>query len=352
MGSERVQTVELKSVCNKFSNIIKLNPIRPVTDLVELYCRDGVLRMGSTDNITRIVATLDNEIDFGNVVVSLSQLTKLARLTTKDEIKLTKKEDYLEFKGNGKYKLPILLDEMGNKLSLNLYMPPLKDGKEYKHSDLADLLTRDNITLYTGDMNECLNRFYCYKDYVVTTDGISIGAVKSTLPVDELYPSTVEQLVNLEDDFTFSEVEEGYRVSSDNIDMFIMIYKTHDFPIDSVKPFIEHDSLFTVSFNTSKNDFLGALKRIAVFNKCIGIPAVNLTFSNNCVNICNTDNTAEESIECKSNSTENISITVSTDSLILLSRKMESNFSVRLGNMALCLEDTKGFYILSILEED
>ena len=352
MGSERVQTVELKSVCNKFSNIIKLNPIRPITDLVELYCRDGVLRMGSTDNITRIVATLDNEIDFGNVVVSLSQLTKLARLTTKDEIKLTKKEDYLEFKGNGKYKIPILLDEMGNQLSLNLYMPPLEGEKEYTHDSISNLLTRNNVTLYTGDMNECLDRFYCYDDFVITTDGISIGATKGKLPVAELYPSTVEQLVNLEDDFSFADVEGGYRVNSGNIDMFILIYKTKDFPIEQVKPFINHDNLFTVSFNTNKNDFLGALKRIAVFNKCIGTPAVNLTFDNNCVNICNTDGTAEETIECKSKSASKMSITVSTDGLILLARKMESDFAISLCDMALCLEDTKGFYILSVMEED
>ena len=93
---------DLKELLEQFNNVVKVEPLRPVTSFVEMFCTNGVFRIGCTNGYIKVVGTLLDDKELDNVVLDRTQLLKLLKLTTKENITLTKKDSYVEFKGNGK----------------------------------------------------------------------------------------------------------------------------------------------------------------------------------------------------------------------------------------------------------
>ena len=234
-----------KLICNIIRNVIKPEPLRPITDLVELYASDGVLHVGATDGSTRIVGTIDCDVEFNNIVVSLSRLAKLLSLTTKDKVSLRVVDGYLQFKGNGSYKIPEQLNENGGKLSLNLSMPNFDaEPIEVDIDGLNTAITRNSLSLYAGDAQPFLSRYCCKDGYIITTDCATMCVSRGTLPLNEMYPKMVQQLSYMPDKFLFLDTGSGYRVECGNIKMFMLLEKATGFPVNIIRPF------FRVTYNS------------------------------------------------------------------------------------------------------
>ena len=41
-----MKTKDLKYILETFANVIKIQPLRPITSFVECFCKDGVFRIG------------------------------------------------------------------------------------------------------------------------------------------------------------------------------------------------------------------------------------------------------------------------------------------------------------------
>ena len=87
----KLKTKLLQDVLGTLTNMIKYVNIKPITNLVEIYCKNNECYIGATDNITKIIGTVHNvEEPIDNFVVNLQDLYKLVKLTTKEEIDINK----------------------------------------------------------------------------------------------------------------------------------------------------------------------------------------------------------------------------------------------------------------------
>lgn len=348
-----MKTSELKDICNMFTSVIKENKIRPITSFVEIYSKDGVAHLGATDNRTTIVATIDNSNDIDNVVVSLSDLYKLVKLTTKEDITLTNKGRYVEFKGNGKYKIPIQLDEMGNEVYLPLEMPEMGDTVEYDSKDFKLALERNKVGLFTEDSHEEFKLYYNKDGNLVTSDSILVAYTRNVnLPLYNIQSFVIDQLANFDGTLKFSEVDGGYRISHNNYEVY-MVNKLYDkFPIEMVEPFLsEEKDMFPNSVKTNKKDLLSAIKRQDIFRTPYDVPSVIFVVNKN-ISIKNRGNTVDEVLEV-TNIVFNKPMEVEIETGILLDvlKNMDDKLDLYFCEQAICINDEKGFYVISVIEE-
>lgn len=348
-----MKTSDLKDVCNIFTSVIKENKIRPITSFVEIYSKDGIAHLGATDNRTTIVSTIDNSNDIDNVVVSLSDLYKLVKLTTKEDITLTNKGRYVEFKGNGKYKIPIQLDEMGNEVYLPLEMPEMGDIVEYDSKDFKLALERNKVGLFTEDSHEEFKLYYNKDGNLVTSDSILVAYTRNVnLPLYNIQSFVIDQLANFNGTLKFSEVDGGYRISHNNYEVY-MVNKLYDkFPIEMVEPFLsEEKDMFPNSAKVNKKDLLSAIKRQDIFRTPYDVPSVIFVVNKN-ISIKNRGNTVEEAIEATDIVfNEAMEVEIETGILLDVLKNMDDNLDLYFCEQAICINDEKGFYVISVIEE-
>lgn len=350
-----MNTQEMYRVCNLFSEIIKVNPLKPITDLVEMYARDGVLHIGATDGIMRVVATLPCDCELPNVVVTLSKLTKLLRLTHVPEVVLTDKESYLQFRGEGVYKIPKIFEEDGTKIALRLRMPEqAEDATVFSVEELRHAIKRNNVTLYVGDSTPILARYYNYKNNIITTNAMSLGISYGKLPLTEMYPVLVEQLAALPSDFTFGVVNGGYRISCENLELFTLIGSPNDFPFASLKNLLDFDSICPNTIQINKSELSDALKRVELFKSLIEpIPSVYLQISGQKLSFVS--DKVHESLSFEGDIDEKVEIEIKFNLSVLMSliRKTEPDGALTfgIGEKVIYLKDELGVYMLAGMDK-
>lgn len=352
-----MKTADLKEICSTFRNIIRENKIRPITSFVELYSKDGIAHLGVTDTRTTIVATLENENDIDNVVVSLPDLYKLVKLTTKENIILTNKDRYVEFRGNGKYKIPLQTDEMGNELYLPLEMPTMGDNiVEYDSKNFQLALDRNKVGLFTGDFHEEFKLYYNKDGNLITSDSIIIAYTKNVeLPLYNIQSFIIDQLATLSGVLKFSEVDKGYRISYNKYDIY-MVNKLYDtFPIEMIEPFLAEDKLREMFPNRTKIDrtlLLETLKRQDIFRTPYDVPSVIFDVTDEHIIIKNRGKTVDEILDItEQNLTVPMTVEVETSILLNVLKNMESTLDLYIGIKAVYIGDTQGFYIVSVIDE-
>jgi len=343
-----------KLICDVIRNVIKLDPLRPITDLVELYASDGVLHIGATDGSTRIVGTLESDVEFDNIVVSLSRLAKLLSLTTKDKVSLKVVDGYLHFKGNGSYKIPEQLNENGGKISLNLSMPNF-DGEpiEVDIEGFSTAMARNSLSLYTGDAQPFLRRYCCKDEHIITTDCATMCVSKGKLPLTEMYPKMVQQLAFMPDKFLFLDTGSGYRVECGNIKMFMLLEKATGFPMNIIDPFLELPTTVENKVTIDKGEFLGLIKRAELFNSTLEtVPSVFISASGGVITVHSKDEAFSETLNCTDTKISDFSMRFSLKHLGNFLRKVNGNLTLYFGDKLMVIEDELGYYVLSVLGEN
>lgn len=338
-------------ICNVIRNVIKSEPLRPITDLVELYASNGTLHIGATDGSTRIVGTIDCDVEFDNIVVSLSKITRLINLTTKDNISLKVVDGYLQFKGNGNYKIPEQLNESGGKLSLNLSMPDFNaEPIEVGIDGLNTAITRNSLSLYSGDTQSFLKRYYHKDGRIITTDCATMCVSKGILPLDEMYPKMVQQLACMPDTFKFLDMGSGYRVECDNINMFMLLERATGFPIETVQPLLGLTATVTNKVSINKDELLGLIKRAELFNSALDtIPSICFTASNNIITAHSSDGSFCETLNTDNTNVSDFDMKFSLKYLGSFLRKVSGSLTLYFGDNLMIIEDELGYYILSML---
>ena len=346
-----MKTVKLKEICNTLSNFVQYVAVRPITDLVAIVAKNGTLYIGHTDkdNAT-IVATLDYDKEFPSTVVKLSDLTKIVKATTVEEIELDGKENYLEFIGNGKYKVPIQLDETGNKINLPISMPSM--GESFHIKDIERVYKRnDNFIDKTDALPAEFDVYYCDGKQTVTTNSIILAITNYNTQITEISPAMMKSLTALPKEFDMSKVDGGYRIA---VGCYRAYYRTRDndsFPVDTVMPLVNNLDVYTNDLNITKKDFLSCLKRQEIFKTGLYEPILYLTFGSNSITIENKEQTFYETIPCDGNG-DNKKLQIRTKNMLSVVRLMEDDITIHLASKFVCLEDTIGRYIISCVEEE
>lgn len=347
-----MQTKQLLDVCSVLTSVIKVNPIKPITELVEFYAKDGIMHIGMTDGLMRIVATLPADADMPNAVVNAARFCNLLKYTTKDEVVLKYMGDHVLFKGNGKYKLGIVLDESGNEIQLRLAMPEIDEKPSTGNpADYQTLLKRNKITLATDDSMVMLQRYGYIDGMVITTNSLVVGATKmDAMCYEQMYAVLVYQLAQLPDVFTWSVSKQGLRVHCNNFELFTMISAPTDFPFPIVSTVL-HSPIDCKLFVEQK-DFVDAVKRLTLFKASVGTPELFISVMPSKFMISNLS--AQEDVSCTIDKlSEEVHMKFNAETVLNIVKKMEKETLVcELNSMFIKFTDSIGSYIIGRLEDE
>lgn len=347
-----MQTKQLLDICSVLTSVIKVNPIKPITELVEFYAKDGIMHIGMTDGLMRIVATSPTDADMPNVVVNAARLCNLLKYTTKNELTLKYMGDHVLFRGNGKYKLGIVLDESGNEIQLRLSMPKLAENPTTGNpADYQMLLKRNKITLATDDSMIMLQRYGYIDGLVVTTNSLVVGATKmDAMCYEQMYAVLVYQLAQLPDTFTWSVSQQGLRIHCNNFELFSMISAPTDFPFPIVSTVLHSD--IDCKISVEQKDFVDAVKRLTLFKDSIGTPALFISVMQNKFMVSNLS--AQEDVPCTIDKlNEEIHMKFNADTVLNIVKKMEKETLVcEINSMFMKFTDSIGSYIIGRLEDE
>lgn len=347
-----MQTKQWLDICTVLTSVIKVNPIKPITELVEFYAKDGVLHIGMTDGLMRIVTTMPIDMEIPNTVVNASKLYNLLKYTTKQEFTLSHKGDHILFTGNGKYKLGIVLDESGNEIQLRLNMPDMSN--EVSTSDPKDyqlLLKRNKLALATDDSMIMLQRYGYVGDSVITSNSQVMCITKmEKMCYDQMYSALVQQLAQLPDVFTWSATKHGLRIRCGDFELFSVISCPDDFPFPAVNSVLAMKSKCRIS--VSQKDFSDALKRLTLFKDTIGTAVLFISVMPNKFMISNLS--VQEDVPCTIESLqEEIHMKFNADTVLNIIKKMENdNLLCELNDVFIKLTDSLGSFIIGRLEDE
>lgn len=347
-----MQTKQWLDICTVLTSVIKINPIKPITELVEFYAKDGVLHIGMTDGLMRIVTTIPVDMEIPNTVVNASKLYNLLKYTTKQEFTLSHEGDHVLFTGNGKYKLGIVLDESGNEIQLRLNMPDMSNEVNTSNpKDYQLLLKRNKLALATDDSMIMLQRYGYVGDSVITSNSLVMCSTKmEKMCYEQMYSALVQQLAQLPDTFTWSATKQGLRIHCGSFELFSVISCPNDFPFPAVNSVLAMELMCRIS--VSQKDFSSALKRLVLFKDTIGTAVLFISVLPNKFMISNTS--VQEDVPCTIESLkEEIHIKFNADTVLNIIKKMENETLVcELNNVFIKLTDSLGSYIIGRLEDE
>lgn len=112
-----INTEVLKSMVSKVEKGASNNKLLPVTGFLGIKYVDGTLSLTTTDATNYVCATeklSEQSADEIDISVYVDKFSKLIARMTCDLVYLEVVENYLEITGNGKYKIELPYDEVGN----------------------------------------------------------------------------------------------------------------------------------------------------------------------------------------------------------------------------------------------
>lgn len=352
----KIKTSELKFICENISSVIKEDKARPVTELMQIFIKDDSLYFGMTDNVSRIVGSVAVEGELFSAVIKITSLLKLIKLTTKEDMELNLKKDYIEVKGNGKYKIPLETDQ-GEQINLKLDMPEVDEFVSYDLLNIKKATARNKLSLYTGDAHIEYAKYYSDGNMIVTSDGMSVCAINGELFEEEVVPFVIDQLVNLTaESAKYHKTENGYYFKTPKFEYYTRAVTTTPFPADIVMPYVdikEDSDMFGDTIKVRKLDLTNAIKRLSLFKSRFGIPSFNLTISPEYVTIEDTQGNASEELELIEKSVnKTTTIRLEAELILKMLRSMEQDIIVHSGfEDAIILEDEIGLFVVSKVEE-
>lgn len=349
----KLKTKALQDVLGTLTNMIKYVNIKPITNLVEIYCKDNECKIGATDNITKIIGTIHNvEEPIDNFVVNLQDLYKLVKLTTKEEIEIKKEKDHIVFKGNGKYKIPIQFDEVGNEIKLPLPLVKFTDEVQLFQLEYAQKVQKFQEFALCKDINHSeLCKYGTIDNQVVATDSLIMSVSKYLLPMEETNALVINQICKLPFpimSYCVSNSILRFENTSDDITYNGQIYMEQykEFPVNMIAPILGAD-MYKTEINIETKELENILKRLNIFESTFDIPVVY--FEDN--KIYNKDKTIEEIISGEVKQKGDVNVVIKIEQLLNVLRRMDAQVTLYLGTNAIKVADQEKYYIISAMAE-
>lgn len=297
----KITTNVLKEIVGKLS---KINPNKhlEITRYFDITLNTDGLSGTAYDGNNFIVAKTDkvkakNKKESFSIIVNGEQFTKLVNKTTVEEIKLEPKENYLEVKGNGTYKVELVPDEKYP--SFNAEDPDALVG-EVKVADIKKMIEVNKYSVSTNATEGYLNGYMLSKGKAITSDAIKVGIVPLPLG-DELEKEDIlltKEMVNLLSCLDTPSVTMYYlsgkiMFESDNVIIYGAELEGKDeYPTEAILAF--GDTAFDSSCVLSKVAVLSVLDRLTLFLDNFKKNEVFIDIDDTGVTI----STASESYEC------------------------------------------------------
>lgn len=276
----KINTNKLRNMLGHITKI-KANPLLEISNYIQLVCdKDGSMRINATDGGNHITVFEDGEYDESiDFIVKTDQFVSLINKTTTENVTLTAKENYLEVKGNGTYKVELVQGEIypDHKIETNGALK-IDDCVAYnlKHG----LNVGKNVKSQTA-ADGCLFGYLFRNNHIITADAIKVNA--SDFDCQGLEVLIPPSLANLVQTLSSEKVNIIHDVNNNSI-MFksknIVISGTlmegvEEYP-ESILPMIEETQPSLCVVDTQ--EFLKALNRIGLFIDIYDMNTLQIAF--------------------------------------------------------------------------
>lgn len=281
----KINTIQLQEMVSKSVKGASNNKLIPITGLISIEVKDGVLTLITTDATNYLYVTDVVDGDDFYAVVSASTFSALVARMTCDEIQLEIKDAVLQIKGNGTYKIELPLDENGNPIK---YINPVeKFDFASAEEHIIKLSTINTILSSVKPALATTLEVPCYTGYFVSSGVVATDTYKIASLAENLFPTPVlisAETMNLlgivTDDVTahISRDQKTIVYTTKNCVIYAPVMEgIDDYAIDAIL------GLTTLEFDgvckLSKTVFLQLLDRIALFVNVYDKNGVDITFT-------------------------------------------------------------------------
>ena len=275
----RINTNKLRNMLGHITKV-KANPLLEISNYIQLVCDKDGIKINATDGDNHITVFEDGEYDESiDFIVKTDQFVSLINKTTTENVTLTAKENYLEVKGNGTYKVELVQGEIypDHKIETNGALK-IDDCVAYnlKHG----LNVGKNVKSQTA-ADGCLFGYLFRNNHIITADAIKVNA--SDFDCQGLEVLIPPSLANLVQTLSSEKVNIIHDVNNNSI-MFksknIVISGTlmegvEEYP-ESILPMIEETQPSLCVVDTQ--EFLKALNRIGLFIDIYDMNTLQIAF--------------------------------------------------------------------------
>ena len=279
-----IGTARLQALLSKAVKGASCNKLIPMTSLIAIKLKDGVLTLTTTDATNYFTLVEDGVSgDEFYVAVQVDILAKLVSKMTCDEITLEVTDSALEVSGNGKYQIEIPLEDDGSHVKLPDPAEKFNKGQADKIGSVDSTVILTALTSIKPALatTQDFPWFTCYyvSDSITGTDTYTVADSKQGfLKAPKLINPIVMDLLGLFigeinvyaiDDKMLFEAENGY------------VYCTipsgiEHYSIDAIKGLVNQE--FDFSCAVSKSALLNLLDRISLFVGAYDNGKITLSF--------------------------------------------------------------------------
>lgn len=296
----KIKTDLLKDAVTRVYKGVGNNKLIPLTSLINILAAEGTLFLTSTDSVHYFTVKIDDvEEENFEVSVNADTFVKLVQKMTSDTIRLDVLDSCLMVVGNGKYKIDLLLDEMGNPVKF-----PNKDSGEpvrtgvLKTEIIRRIIANGKASLATSTDIPCLMNYYC-GDNVVTTDRYKICQVENKLfETAHLISPTVMELLATFSVSDIDYVEGSDSFSFDSAHEFLyapFVSGVEKMPIAAINSLI--NSEIGSMCKLQKSSLMSVLDRLSLFVSNYDKNGIYLTFTEDGLTVTSKQSNGSEKID-------------------------------------------------------
>ena len=296
----KLNTPALKDIVNKVIKASTNNKMVPLTSLLSISVKNGVLRAVASDAVNYFEVSAEcNAIEPFEVVVKSDLFSKIVSKTTSDSITLDLNGGILTFIGNGTYKIELPLDEEGQPIKYPTYnaMGSIIDSGNIKLSTIKSIILANKPALAITAEAPHLMNYYC-GDEIISADSFNI-CINKTKFINEpvLLSPMVMDLLSI-----FDAEDIAYKYDGDRLEFITPTMKLYakkqknleQYPVEGI---MEYDSIeATSSCAVSKAALLGVLDRLSLFISDFDVNGVYLNFATDGVRVTSKNNAGTELI--------------------------------------------------------
>lgn len=329
-----IKTKDFKEVCSTILSAIDSNELSTLTETLELESKNKVLKLSVTNGeyFVTVNFNLDSEEEL-HASVNANLFLKLINAVTSEDITLTMKDNYLEVKANGTYKIPYIYedDKMLTLPEITISNPTL--DMKVSGDVLGSILDYNSKELLRGTISRPVQKMYYVdeKGCLTFTTGACVNYFELEKPIKVLFNNRLVKLFKLfknkMTNFTlgYDTIDETLtqtkvQFKTDNITLTAITGCTDDLlksvPVSAIRGRAEFEYPYNVVLSTIELE--DAVNRLLLFSAGYGNiknlkPYSQFVFNNNQVTIYDSNKENSEILTFKNSTSVNEEYTMTLD---------------------------------------
>ena len=282
-----IKTIEIKDVANKILAAVDSNELSEVTETLQLKVMNETLYVSVTNReyYAQVKLTVGQGFDGFHSAVNANLFLKLISQITTESVDLTVKDTYMEVKGNGVYKLPLIFDNDKIMELPKIDINNITTEMDVDAENLNSILQYNSKQLNVGTISKPIQKLYYLDDKgaVTFTTGACVNTFALEKPINILLNNRLVKLFKL---FKTGSVKLtlGYDAISDDVIQTKVKFESNDiiltailscddtmlkaFPVNMVRGRAEN--IYPYSINLNKDAFLQTINRLLLFSSGFG----------------------------------------------------------------------------------